>query len=269
MSPVSSDFNIFCWYRVSFCLTYCNWCHLTDQIWSMMSLTMMGLIPVPLVHALLLFVLMVPLFMLETPLDLLENPSVVSVAWGLAFFPDRNRVNWWQCSVGNVRTKGSWVQRRLTHRNILAPKILVFPPSLKISFVTIVLFWPRPAHSNRCNFSKNMTQRRKFGSIRRPSKSGRRVSKGPEYIRCVDGREPQIYEVWCFGSDSITPEVHPIAQVDVGAGVVGQLLSDYHTTNGRRISILGQISINGSVEYLGIPDFHITGGTMWVDNIMW
>ena len=34
------------------------------------------------------------------------------------------------------------------------------------------------------------------------------------------------------------------------------------------IPILGQISINGSVEYLGIPDFHSTGGLFWADNLL-
>ena len=43
-----------------------------DQIRSMISLTMMGLTPVPLARALFLFALM--------------NPLVVSVAWSMAFF---------------------------------------------------------------------------------------------------------------------------------------------------------------------------------------
>ena len=69
------------------------------------------------------------------------------------FCPNINWVNWWRFSVGCVRTKSSQVQRWETHRNILAPKILTFPPILKTSFVAIFLFWTRPAHSNRCNFT--------------------------------------------------------------------------------------------------------------------
>ena len=42
-------------------------------------------------------------------------------------------------SVGRVHTKSSRVQMWLTHRNILPLKIFIFPPSVKISFVTIVL----------------------------------------------------------------------------------------------------------------------------------
>ena len=41
--------------------------------------------------------------------------------------------------VGRVRNKSSRVQMWLTHRNILPLKIFIFPPSVKISFVTIVL----------------------------------------------------------------------------------------------------------------------------------
>ena len=31
-----------------------------------------------------------------------------------------------------------------------------------------------------------------------------------------------MHEIWRLGSDSVTCEVHPTAQVDVGAGVMGQ-----------------------------------------------
>ena len=36
----------------------------------------------------------------------------------------------------------------------------------------------------------------------------------------VDGRDPQIHEVWTFGDDGVTQEVHPTTRVDVGAGFV-------------------------------------------------
>ena len=63
-------------------------------------------------------------------------------------------------------------------------------------------------------------------------------------------------------------EVRPTAQVDVGAGVLGEFFSDYLAESGRRIPILGIITINGSVEWLGIPDFHRTGGPFWSDNLL-
>ena len=33
----------------------------------------------------------------------------------------------------------------------------------------------------------------------------------PSSSDCVDGREPQIHEVWTFGENGVTREVHPIA----------------------------------------------------------
>ena len=113
-----------------------------------------------------------------------------------------------------------------------------------------------------------MTRCIPVGSIYRPSKSGSGGTKGPEFIRCVEGQDPQMHEIWCFGSDGITREFHPTAQLYFGDGVVGQLWSDYLAENRRRIPILIQISINGIVEILGIPDFHRTSGPMYTDNIM-
>ena len=96
-----------------------------------------------------------------------------------SFCPVRNWVNWWRCSVGNFCTKMIRVQMWLTHRNILPLKILIPPPSFKIIFGTIVLFWPRPVHSNRCSVTKNMTRRAPVVSIRRTSNSGSRDAEGP------------------------------------------------------------------------------------------
>ena len=164
-----------------------------------------------------------------------------SCQWGRVWrlTPDSNQFNLWSCSVDCVHTKSSRFQRWSTHRNILAPKILILPPSFKISFLTIVFFWPLPSHSNCCNFSKNVTRRRPVGSIGLTSKSGGRGTEVPEFIQCVYGREPQMHEVRCFGSNVITSEFRPTARVDLGTGVVGQFSSDYLTLNGRRILILG------------------------------
>ena len=43
-------------------------------------------------------------------------------------------------------------------------------------------------------------------------------------------------------------------------------MSEYLIENGRRILILGQVIINGSFKYLGIPKFQKTSGPMWADN---
>ena len=84
----------------------------------------------------------------------------------------------------------------------------------------------------------------------------------------MDGRETQIDEVWDFVSGDVTCEVHPTAQVDVDAGAVGAFTSDYPTESGRRVPIIGQISINRGVEYLGIPDFHRTSGLFWDAHLL-
>ena len=84
----------------------------------------------------------------------------------------------------------------------------------------------------------------------------------------MDGLNPEVYEVWTFGEDSVTPEVHAIAQVDVGAGFIGEFTSNYLTADGRRIPIFDRKSINGSVEWLGVPAPVRTYGASWADNIL-
>ena len=84
----------------------------------------------------------------------------------------------------------------------------------------------------------------------------------------MDGREPQIHEVWDFGDNGVTREVHPTSQVDAGARVFGEFSYDYITESVCRIPIIGRISINGSVEWLGFPGFHRTGGHFWDDDLM-
>ena len=105
-----------------------------------------------------------------------------------------------------------------------------------------------------------MTRRAPVGSIRHTSVSGSGGAEGTEFIQYVDSREPQIHEVWDFVSDGITHEVHSTAQVDAGNLAVGEFSSDYLNESGRRILILGRISINGSVEWLGVTEFLRTNG---------
>ena len=62
-----------------------------------------------------------------------------------------------------------------------------------------------------------MARRNSVGSIRRPSDSSSGDEDGPKFIRCADGRDPNIHEVWTFGEDGVTREFHPTAQVLVGA----------------------------------------------------
>ena len=89
--------------------------------------------------------------------------------------------------------------------------------------------------------------------ICRPSNPGSRSTKDLAFVQCVDGREPLIHEVWSQGLYNITCKVHPTALVQVIAGTVGEFATNYLTENGRRFQIIRQLSINGSVQLLGVP----------------
>ena len=105
-------------------------------------------------------------------------------------------------------------------------------------------------------------------SIRRPSDSVSGYEDRPEFIRCVDGRQTQIHEVWTFGDDGFTREVHPTEQEDVGAGFAEKFETDYLTPRWYRVPRFGRNSINGSVEWLGFPDFLRTDGPTWTENVL-
>ena len=86
------------------------------------------------------------------------------------------------------------------------------------------MLWLRPAHSIRYNFKNKIARREPVGSICWPSDSVSGDEDGPEFIQCVDGRQPQIHEVWTFGEGGVTWEVHLKAQVDVGSGFVEEVV---------------------------------------------
>ena len=98
------------------------------------------------------------------------------------FCSDWNRVNWRRCSVGCVCTKRSRVQSWLTHRIILATKILIYhfiSPSFKFTLKIIVVLCLRHDHSIRCSFTNIMARRYPVGDIRWPSNSGSGEKYGP------------------------------------------------------------------------------------------
>ena len=64
---------------------------------------------------------------------------------------------------------------------------------------------------------------------------GSRDAEGPEFIRCVDGRAPQIHEIWALREDGVTRKFHRTAQVNVSAGVIAEFMTDYLTETLRRI----------------------------------
>ena len=106
--------------------------------------------------------------------------------------------------------------------NYFGAQNVYFSSSYKISFRAIVLLWTRSAHSIRVNFTNNISGQETVRFIDTPFDSGCGDSEGPDFILCMDGREPQVHVVWDFGEDSVTREVRPTVHVDVGAGFVGE-----------------------------------------------
>ena len=53
-----------------------------------------------------------------------------------------------------------------------------------------------------------MARQEPVGSICWPSDSGIGDAEVPKFIQYVDGREPKINEVWAFGDDGATREIH-------------------------------------------------------------
>ena len=137
-----------------------------------------------------------------------------------------------------------------THRNVLALKFLILFPNLKLSFIVIVIVWLLLTHSYLCSFTKNMIRHAPMGYIRRPSNSGIWDTDATAVIQYINGREPQIHELWCLGLDGISHKVHPTSRVDVIAITVGGFVTDYFAENGRRIKITRKISVNDSIQFL-------------------
>ena len=113
-----------------------------------------------------------------------------------------------------------------------------------------------------------MTRRKPVGVIRQPLKYDNGADDRLEFICCVGGREPQIHEFWIFAEDGIIREVHPFALIDVGNFSGDCFRTAYATEIGRRVSIYGRKSINGSVEWLGVPIPSCGTGVTWTENIL-
>ena len=124
------------------------------------------------------------------------------------------------------------------------------------------------AYSFRCNFRNTMPRRKSVGVIRQPSSSGSGGEDGLEFICCVGGQEPQIHKLWSFSKDGITRKVHPFGRIDVGNFSGDCFHTAYTTEIGRRVFVYGQKSINGSIEWIGVPDPSCGTGVAWTENIL-
>ena len=100
--------------------------------------------------------------------------------------------------------------------------------------------------------------------------SGRGGEGNVWFTHCIEGQEPDIYELWTFADDIIS-EVHPFSRVQISYNFTGE---NFHTHffNARsvRIPFLGRISVNGSVQWLDVPrPFGETGVATraWTEDI--
>ena len=141
-----------------------------------------------------------------------------------------------------------------------------FPSKFQNQFYSYSLTL-RSQHLQPLQFLKNMIRRTPMGDISRPSNYG---CGGPEngfFIQCVNGREPQIQELWCWDIYRICREVHPTARVDLLAGTVRQFFTEFLFKNGRRNWIIVEFSINGSVKFIRFSE--IWGSILlYIPNIM-
>ena len=153
----------------------------------------------------------------------------------------------------------------------MAIKILIYhfvSPSFKFTFKIIVVLCLHLAHSISCSFTNIMPRRDPVRSICWPSDYGSGYKDGPELICCVEGRQPQIHEVWIFGENGDTLEVFPTARVDVG-DFVGDFLLPISLLNiWRRIPMFVRNSINGRVKWISVPNFLRNDGTPWTLNLL-
>ena len=84
----------------------------------------------------------------------------------------------------------------------------------------------------------------------------------------MGGREPQIHKLWSFAEEGVTREVHPFARIGVGDFIGDCFQTAYATEIGRRVFIYGRKSINGSVEWIVVPDLSCNTGVAWTKNIL-
>ena len=113
-----------------------------------------------------------------------------------------------------------------------------------------------------------MIRRSPMGTIYRPSYSGSGGTEATAFIQCINGREPQIHELWCLCLDRICRKVHSTAYVEVPAGTIRYFVTDYIAKNGRQIPIIGQLSVNGSVQFLGLTDQAWGSGFPFITNLL-
>ena len=106
-----------------------------------------------------------------------------------------------------------------------------------------------------------------MGNIRRLYDSGIRGTETTAFIQCINGRDPQINELWCQYLDRICREVNTTSFVDIPAGTSGEFVTDYLAENGRQIRIIGELTIKGSIQFLVLYDQVWVIGLLYISNL--
>ena len=107
-----------------------------------------------------------------------------------------------------------------------------------------------------------------MGTINMPSDSGSGGTESTAFIQCIDGREPQIHELWYLGLDRISHKINPAAHVDVTAGIVGEFVTYYLAENRCQIDIIGKISIKNSIQFLFLSHQSWGSGLLFIYNLL-
>ena len=105
-------------------------------------------------------------------------------------------------------------------------------------------------------------------TIHRPSDFGIGGTEATAFIQYINGHETHIHELSCLGLDGLSQKVHPTAHVEVPAGTVGDFVTNYLDENGCQIKIIGQLSVNDSVQFLGLSDQAWGSGLLFVANLL-
>ena len=74
--------------------------------------------------------------------------------------------------------------------------------------------------------------------------------------------------MWCLGLDRISRKFHTTARVEVTTGTTIEFVTDYLAENRRRIEIIWKLSVNNSVQFLGLSDQYQGIGLPFICNLI-
>ena len=89
------------------------------------------------------------------------------------------------------------------------------------------------------------------------------------YTRCIEGQEPEVFELWAFAEDGIC-EIHPYARFQISKDFVEETFySHFFKAQKIRIPFLSHRSVNGSVQWIDFPCLFGETGNLtaaWTEN---